>query len=142
MKPGERFIGDKGYRGEESKILIPHFEPKDRSMTHIEKLENSFIKRKRIIIENVFGILKRFGCFSGIWKSNLQKQQDALLLVLYTLNLSIRLSRKENGCNFKSSIVKSSISTSEEENMLNDNNNDNSGDEEIEDTNFSRHSLG
>ncbi|EGC29759.1 hypothetical protein DICPUDRAFT_84262 [Dictyostelium purpureum] len=140
MKPGERFIGDRGYKGEESKILIPHFEPKDRLMTHKEELENSFIKRKRIIIDNVFGILKKFGCFSGIWKSNLQKQQDALFLVLYTLNLSIGLSTKEHGFNSNSSIVNSSVSTVDEENMLNDK--DNSEYEGIEeDTNFSSHIL-
>ncbi|KAM9992057.1 hypothetical protein ACTFIZ_012733 [Dictyostelium cf. discoideum] len=52
MEPGERFIGDKGYRGEEQKILTPHVEPTNRDMSPIEKLENAFVKRKRIIIEN------------------------------------------------------------------------------------------
>ncbi|KAM9985952.1 hypothetical protein ACTFIZ_002328 [Dictyostelium cf. discoideum] len=94
MEPGERFIGDKGYRGEEQKILTPHVEPTNRDMSPIEKLENAFVKRKRIIIENVFSVIKRFNCFKHKWNSSFLRHSNALTLIVHSYNLSIILERQ------------------------------------------------
>ncbi|EGC39506.1 hypothetical protein DICPUDRAFT_147720 [Dictyostelium purpureum] len=115
MKPGERFIGDKAYRGEKNRILTPHTQ---RNMNPTEKLENQFIKRKHTIIENVFNIFKRFKCFKNKWNSSIQRHLNALTLIAYTYNLSVKIERfrksKEEEKNNGSSYCKSSVNYKDE----------------------------
>ncbi|KAN0055590.1 hypothetical protein ACTA71_008706 [Dictyostelium dimigraforme] len=90
---GERFIADKGYVGESNKILCPHKET-ENGLTSKEKLENRFIKRNRLIIENVFGVLRRFKIMDVPWATNLSKLRDTFFFLVYIYNLSIRFNKK------------------------------------------------
>ncbi|KAK5579708.1 hypothetical protein RB653_009394 [Dictyostelium firmibasis] len=90
---GERFIGDKGYSGESSKILTPHKE-NQTGLTSKQKLENKFIKRNHSVVENVFSLLRRFGFMDMAWATHLPKLKDSVFLIIYLYNTSIKLNKK------------------------------------------------
>lgn len=95
MDEKERFIGDKGYKGENEKILIPHIHKPHTPLNLQQKLSNNWIKNKRILIENLFSMFKVFQFSKMAWCSTLERLKLAVVLISYTINISILGSRKD-----------------------------------------------
>jgi len=63
LRPSELILGDKAYIGE-SQILTPFKSPKN----DIEIEINSWVNKSRIVVENVFGRIKKFSCLTTKWR--------------------------------------------------------------------------
>lgn len=56
-------LADRGYRGMQKihqNVELPHRKTKRRPLTKEQKKENSELASKRVVVENVIGLLKRF----------------------------------------------------------------------------------
>eukprot|EP01133_Synstelium_polycarpum_P020626 gene20626-24771_t len=85
----ERYIGDKGYQGEQQYLLTPVKKPANGELTDQENIYNNWVSHYRIIVENCFAKFKIFKCFSTPWRSSLKKHKQAFFLVVWLVNREI-----------------------------------------------------
>lgn len=83
--PGEILIADKGYIGEGDHILTPFRKP----TTDYEQYINSEIYRRRIIVENTIGRIKKFGCLQQSWRQDLSLHEVAFRVICNIVNIDI-----------------------------------------------------
>lgn len=83
---------DLGYQGfdedyKTKKVLIPHKKPKksksnpNTELTQQQKNENREMSRKRVVVENVIGGIKRFRCLVERFRNHIPFVKDILIIL-------------------------------------------------------------
>jgi DDE superfamily endonuclease/Helix-turn-helix of DDE superfamily endonuclease len=71
------FLGvDKQYEN----IRIPHKKPKGGELTEAQKADNRLLSQSRVVCENAFAGVKRYGAVSAIYRNRIQDFDDRLML--------------------------------------------------------------
>lgn len=87
-------IVDAGYQGIDkihANVLIPKKKTKKNPLTKEQKQNNRSISKKRIIIENVFAILKRFKILTEKYRNRRKRFGLRFNLIASIYNLSLSL---------------------------------------------------
>jgi len=83
---------DLGYQGfgehyQSRNVFIPHKKPKksknnpDAKLTQQQKNENREMSKKRVVVENVIGGIKRFRCLVERYRNHVPFVKDTLILL-------------------------------------------------------------
>jgi hypothetical protein len=63
-----KFLGDKGYVGEEARIVTPKKKPRGGELTAEEKKANEEIHSTRAVVENCVHEFKRWAILGGVYR--------------------------------------------------------------------------
>lgn len=78
--PIEVDLGFLGLHKQYDNIRIPHKKPKGGKLTEQQKADNRVLSQSRVICENAFAGVKRYGAVSAIYRNRLEKFDDHSML--------------------------------------------------------------
>jgi hypothetical protein len=78
--PIEVDLGFQGLASEYVNIRIPHKKPRGGELTELQKQENRALSQSRVVCENAFAGIKRYGAVSAIYRNRLEDFDDRLML--------------------------------------------------------------
>lgn len=78
--PIEVDLGFQGLQSEFINIRLPHKKPKGGELTEVQKQENHRLSQSRVICENAFAGIKRYGAVSAIYRNRVKDFDDHLML--------------------------------------------------------------
>lgn len=73
-------LGFQGLQNEYVNVEIPHKKPKGGSLSDEQKQENQALARERVICENAFAGLKRYGIAAQVYRNRIQGFDDRSML--------------------------------------------------------------
>jgi transposase len=77
---GQRFLGDKGYVGEDQ-IEAPHKKPKKQELTADDKEENKKLSKQRIVVEHMIRLLKAFRVAAQRFRLSYSRYEQVILTI-------------------------------------------------------------
>jgi len=83
--PVEVDLGFQGLASEYINIRIPHKKPRGGELTEEHKLENRAFSQSRVVCENAFAGVKRYGAVSQIYRNRIENFDDHLMLTAAAL---------------------------------------------------------
>lgn len=88
-----QLIVDSGYQGIQkihSNVLLPEKKSKNKPLTKVQKQNNRQISKMRIVIENVFAVLKKFKIISEKYRNRRKRfgLRFNIIASIYNLQLS------------------------------------------------------
>jgi DDE superfamily endonuclease/Helix-turn-helix of DDE superfamily endonuclease len=83
--PIEVDLGFQGLASEYINIRIPHKKPRGGELTEKQKLENRALSQSRVVCENAFAGVKRYGAVSQIYRNRIEDFDDHLMLTAAAL---------------------------------------------------------
>ncbi len=78
--PVEMDFGFLGVQKQYDNIHIPHKKPKGGELTDAQKADNRALSQSRVICENAFAGVKRFGAVSAVDRNRIEAFDDHLML--------------------------------------------------------------
>ncbi|WP_347277615.1 MULTISPECIES: transposase family protein [Leptolyngbya] len=78
--PIEVDLGFQGLQSEYTNIRIPHKKPRGGELTEEQKQQNRSLSQSRVVCENAFAGIKRYGAVSAIYRNRTQDFDDHLML--------------------------------------------------------------
>jgi DDE superfamily endonuclease/Helix-turn-helix of DDE superfamily endonuclease len=78
--PIEVDLGFLGLASEYDNIRIPHKKPRGGELTELQKQENKALSQSRVVCENAFAGIKRYGAVSAIYRNRTPDFDDHLML--------------------------------------------------------------
>lgn len=78
--PIELDLGFLGVNKQYDNIRIPHKKPKGGELTQAQKAENRTLSQSRVVCENAFAGVKRYGAVSAIYRNRIEEFDDHLML--------------------------------------------------------------
>lgn len=78
--PIELDLGFLGVDKQYDNICIPHKKPKGGELTQQQKAENRALSQSRVVCENAFAGVKRYGAVSAIYRNHMKNFDDHLML--------------------------------------------------------------
>jgi hypothetical protein len=78
--PIELDLGFLGVDKQYDNIHIPHKKPKGGELTQVQKAENRALSQSRVVCENAFAGVKRYGAVSAIYRNRIEAFDDHLML--------------------------------------------------------------
>lgn len=78
--PIEVDLGFQGLQSEYVNIRIPHKKPRGGELSEEQKQENRSLSQSRVVCENAFAGIKRYGAVSAIYRNRTQDFDDRLML--------------------------------------------------------------
>ncbi len=78
--PIELDLGFLGVDKQYAFIHIPHKKPKGGELTQVQKAENRALSQSRVVCENAFAGVKRYGAVSAIYRNRIEAFDDHLML--------------------------------------------------------------
>ncbi|MCU0549565.1 MAG: transposase [Leptolyngbya sp. Prado105] len=78
--PIEVDLGFQGLQSEYTNIRIPHKKPRGGELTELQKQENRALSQSRVVCENAFSGIKRYGAVSAIYRNRIEDFDDRLML--------------------------------------------------------------
>ncbi len=78
--PIELDLGFLGVDKQYGNIHIPHKKPRGREMTEEHKADNRVLSQSRVVCENAFAGVKRYGALSAIYRNRIEDFDDHLML--------------------------------------------------------------
>jgi hypothetical protein len=78
--PIEVDLGFQGLASEYVNIRIPHKKPRGGELTELQKQENRALSQSRVVCENAFAGVKRYGAVSAIYRNRIEDFDDRLML--------------------------------------------------------------
>ena len=78
--PIELDLGFLGVNQQYDNIHIPHKKPKGGELTQAQKAENRALSQSRVVCENAFAGVKRYGAVSAIYRNRIEAFDDHLML--------------------------------------------------------------
>lgn len=78
--PIELDLGFLGMHKQYDNIRIPHKKPKGGELTSEQKAENRALSQSRVVCENAFAGVKRYGAVSAVYRNRIQDFDDNLML--------------------------------------------------------------
>jgi hypothetical protein len=78
--PIEVDLGFQGLASEYVNIRIPHRKPRGGELSEVQKQENRALSQSRVVCENAFAGIKRYGAVSAIYRNRTQDFDDRLML--------------------------------------------------------------
>lgn len=86
LHPEEKVLGDKGYVGH-PKILTPK---KGKNLEEEDKERNITLNRRRIVVENSFAKLKKFGCLTLPFRHGIDVQEKVFFICVQITNMKMK----------------------------------------------------
>lgn len=78
--PVEVDLGFLGIQKQYDNIRIPHKKPKGGELTEQQKADNRVLSASRVVCENAFAGVKRYGAVSAIYRNRTEEFDDRLML--------------------------------------------------------------
>jgi hypothetical protein len=78
--PIELDLGFLGVDKQYGNIHIPHKKPRGRELTEEHKADNRVLSQSRVVCENAFAGVKRYGALSAIYRNRIEDFDDHLML--------------------------------------------------------------
>jgi DDE superfamily endonuclease/Helix-turn-helix of DDE superfamily endonuclease len=78
--PIELDLGFLGVDKQYDNIRIPHKKPKNGELTQAQKAENRTLSQSRVVCENAFAGVKRYGAVSAVYRNRVEAFDDHLML--------------------------------------------------------------
>lgn len=78
--PIEVDLGDHGLQSEYVNIRIPHKKPRGGELSEAQKQDNRSLSQSRVLCENAFAGIKRYGAVSAIYRNRTKDFDDRLML--------------------------------------------------------------
>ncbi len=78
--PIELDLGFLGVQKQYDNIRIPHKKPKGGELTEEQKAENRALSQSRVVCENTFAGVKRYGAVSAVYRNRIEDFDDHLML--------------------------------------------------------------
>jgi len=78
--PIELDLGFLGVDQQYDNIYIPHRKPKGRELTTAQKADNRVLSQSRVVCENAFAGVKRYGAVSAVDRNRIEDFDDRLML--------------------------------------------------------------
>jgi hypothetical protein len=78
--PIELDLGFLGVQKQYDNIRIPHKKPRGGELTQEQKSENRALSQSRVVCENAFAGVKRYGAVSALYRNRLKEFDDHLML--------------------------------------------------------------
>lgn len=78
--PGEMDLGFLGVQKQYDNIHIPHKKTKGGELTEEQKADNRALSQSRVVCENAFAGVKRYGAVSAIYRNRIEEFDDYLML--------------------------------------------------------------
>lgn len=78
--PIEVDLGFQGLQSEYTDIRIPHKKPRGGELTEEQKQQNRALSQSRVVCENAFAGIKRYGAVSAIYRNRIKDFDDHLML--------------------------------------------------------------
>ncbi len=78
--PIELDLGFVGMQKQYDNIRIPHKKPKGGELTSEHKAENRALSQSRVVCENAFAGVKRYGAVNAVYRNRIQDFDDNLML--------------------------------------------------------------
>lgn len=78
--PVELDLGFLGVDKQYDNIHIPHRKPKGGELTPEQKAENRTLSQSRVVCENAFAGVKRYGAVSAVYRNHIEEFDDHLML--------------------------------------------------------------
>jgi hypothetical protein len=78
--PIEMDLGFLGVDKQYDNIHIPHKKPKGGELTQEQKAENRALSRSRVVCENAFAGVKRYGAVNAVYRNRIEDFDDHLML--------------------------------------------------------------
>jgi hypothetical protein len=77
--PLELDLGFLGVDKQYDNIHIPHKKPKGRELTQAQKADNRRLSQSRVVCENAFAGMKRYGAVSAVYRNRIEQFDDRLM---------------------------------------------------------------
>jgi hypothetical protein len=78
--PIELDLGFLGVDKQYNNICIPHKKPKGGALTQAQKAANRSLSQSRVVCENAFAGVKRYGAVSAVYRNHIEAFDDRLML--------------------------------------------------------------
>ena len=78
--PIELDLGFLGVEKQYDNIRIPHKKPKGGELTEAHYAENRVLSQSRVVCENTFAGVKRYGAVSAVYRNRIEDFDDHLML--------------------------------------------------------------
>jgi hypothetical protein len=78
--PIEVDLGFQGLASEYTNVRIPHKKPRGGELTELQKQENKALSQSRVVCENAFAGVKRYGAVSAVYRNRIENFDDRLML--------------------------------------------------------------
>lgn len=78
--PIELDLGFLGVDKQYNNICIPHKKPKGGALTQAQKAANRSLSQSRVVCENAFAGMKRYGAVSAVYRNHIEEFDDRLML--------------------------------------------------------------
>ncbi|RUT03356.1 hypothetical protein DSM107010_60430 [Chroococcidiopsis cubana SAG 39.79] len=78
--PIELDLGFLGVDKQYDNIHIPHRKPKGGELTTEQKADNRVLSQSRVVCENAFAGVKRYGAVSAVYRNRIEDFDDRLML--------------------------------------------------------------
>lgn len=78
--PIEVDLGFLGLQKEYVNIHLPHKKPKGKELSAVQKEENRELSRSRVLCENAFAGVKRYGAVSQVYRNRVEQFDDRLMV--------------------------------------------------------------
>lgn len=78
--PVELDLGFLGVQKQYDNIRIPHKKPRGGELTEEQKAENRALSQSRVVCENAFAGVKRYGAVSAVYRNRIEEFDDHLML--------------------------------------------------------------
>lgn len=78
--PIEVDLGFLGLHKQYDNIHIPHKKPKGGQLTESQKADNRALSQSRVVCENAFAGIKRYGSVSAVYRNRIEEFDDHLML--------------------------------------------------------------
>jgi hypothetical protein len=77
--PIELDLGFLGVDKQYDNIHIPHNKPKGGELTQAHKADNRRLSQSRVVCENAFAGMKRYGAVSAVYRNRIEEFDDRLM---------------------------------------------------------------
>lgn len=78
--PIELDLGFQGVQKQYDNLRLPHKKPRGGELTAEQKAENKVLSQSRVVCENAFAGVKRYGAVSAVYRNRLKDVDDHLML--------------------------------------------------------------
>lgn len=78
--PIELDLGFLGVQKQYDNIRIPHKKPRGAELTEAQKADNRTLSQSRVVCENAFAGVKRYGAVSAVYRNRIKEFDDRLML--------------------------------------------------------------
>jgi hypothetical protein len=78
--PIEVDLGFQGFQAEYQNVSLPHKKPRGGELTATERAENRVLSQSRVVCEQAFAGVKRYGAVSDIYRNHIADFDDQLML--------------------------------------------------------------